>query len=43
LAVAQANALEVACDPSRSLNSVTLRATCSEGILGLAGLTALRL
>jgi hypothetical protein len=40
LAEAHADALAVECDPARVLKSVTLRATCSEGVLGLAGLTA---
>ena len=37
---AHANALEIPCDPSRVLESVEFRATCSEGVLGLAGMTA---
>jgi hypothetical protein len=37
--VCHADALEIACDPQRVLESVALRATCSEGILGLAGMT----
>lgn len=37
---AHADALEVKCDPSRLLKEVEVRATCSEGIIGLAGLTA---
>ena len=41
LSGAHADALEVACDAARVLESVELRATCSEGALGLAGLTAL--
>lgn len=40
-AVAHADALEIACDPTRELESVELRATCSEGVLGVAGMTAL--
>ena len=36
-----ADALEIACDAAGVLESVELRATCSEGVLGLAGLTAL--
>jgi hypothetical protein len=38
---AHADALEIVCDKTRELESVELRATCSEGVLGLAGLTAL--
>jgi len=41
LAIAHADALEIGCDPASVLESVELRATCSEGVLGLAGLTAL--
>jgi hypothetical protein len=40
LAACHADALAIDCDPARVLKSVTLRATCSEGVLGLAGLTA---
>ncbi|NCO89731.1 MAG: hypothetical protein COZ06_19050 [Armatimonadetes bacterium CG_4_10_14_3_um_filter_66_18] len=40
LAQAHADALEIKCDPSRPLTSVELRATCSEGAIGLAGMTA---
>jgi hypothetical protein len=40
LATAHADALEIHCDPSSVLESVELRATCSEGALGLAGMTA---
>jgi hypothetical protein len=36
---AHADALEIACDPGQLLESVELRATCSEGVLGLAGMT----
>jgi hypothetical protein len=36
-----ADALEIAADPVRMLKAIELRATCSEGILGLAGLTIL--
>jgi hypothetical protein len=36
-----ADVLEIACDPSAALESIELRATCSEGVLGLVGLTAL--
>jgi len=36
-----ANALAIKCDPSRVLESVELRATCSEAAIGLAGMTAL--
>jgi len=41
LSKAHADALEIRCDPLRVLESVELRATCSEGVLGLAGMTAL--
>ncbi|MCX7048569.1 MAG: hypothetical protein NTX50_24170, partial [Candidatus Sumerlaeota bacterium] len=41
MATAHADALEIACDPARVLESVELRATCSEGVLGLAGMTAI--
>jgi hypothetical protein len=41
LAGAHADALEIACDPARALESVELRATCSEAVIGLAGMTAL--
>jgi hypothetical protein len=41
LSRAHADALEISCDPARVLASVELRATCSEGVLGLVGLTAL--
>ena len=41
LASAHADALEIACDASRVLESVELRATCSEAVIGLAGMTAL--
>ena len=37
---AHADALAVPCDSSSELESVELRATCSEGVLGLAGMTA---
>lgn len=40
-AKAHADALEIRCDPERILESIELRATCSEAVLGLAGLTAL--
>jgi len=36
-----ADSLQIACDPSRVLESVELRATCTEGVIGLAGMTAL--
>jgi len=36
-----AAALAIDCDPSRVLVSVELRATCSEAVIGLAGMTAL--
>lgn len=38
---AHADALAVPCDPTRVLESVELRATCSEGVLGLVGVTLL--
>jgi hypothetical protein len=41
MASPNANALAIDCDPSRVLESVELRATCSEAVIGLAGLTAL--
>lgn len=39
---AHADALEIRCDPDRRLQSVELRATCSEGLIGLVGMTALQ-
>ena len=36
-----ADSLEIHCDPTVTLESVELRATCSEGVLGLVGMTAL--
>jgi hypothetical protein len=36
-----ADCLEIPCDPNAALESIELRATCSEGLLGLAGLTFL--
>jgi hypothetical protein len=41
MASAHADALEITCDPAKLLESVELRATCSEGVLGLAAMTAL--
>lgn len=41
LSSAHADALQIACDAARVLESIELRATCSEGVLGLAGLSAL--
>jgi hypothetical protein len=41
LAVCHADALEVAADPTRFLDRIEVRATCSEGILGLAAVTLL--
>jgi hypothetical protein len=38
---AHADVLEIICDPGRTLEAVELRATCSEGIIGLAGLTVI--
>ena len=40
LSSAHADALEIPCDASSDLESVELRATCSEGMLGLAAMTA---
>ena len=40
MASPNANALAIDCDPSRVLVSVELRATCSEAVIGLAGMTA---
>ena len=36
-----ADVLEIPCDASAPLESIELRATCSEGVLGLVGLTVL--
>ncbi len=36
-----ADSLELDCDETAELKSIELRATCSEGVLGLVGLTAL--
>jgi hypothetical protein len=36
-----ADALEVLVEPSRELVSIELRATCSEGVIGLAAMTGL--
>jgi hypothetical protein len=41
MSLPHADALEIGCDPSAVLESIELRATCSEGVLGLVGLTAL--
>jgi len=38
---AHADVLEIACDAGKTLESVEIRATCSEGIIGLAGMTVL--
>jgi hypothetical protein len=38
---AHADVLELTCDPRAPLESVELRATCSEGVLGLAAMTAM--
>ena len=38
---AHADVLAIECDPSHILEALELRATCSEGILGVAGMTAL--
>ena len=37
---AHADVLEIACDSGKTLESVEIRATCSEGVIGVAGLTA---
>jgi len=42
LSRAHADALPIACDPAKTLLSVEIRATCSEGVLGVLGMTALR-
>jgi hypothetical protein len=42
LSSAHADALEVACDGEKTLASVTIRATCSEGVIGVLGMTALQ-
>jgi hypothetical protein len=39
LTACHATSLEIPADPSRVLESVEIRATCSEGILGVAGMT----
>ena len=39
LSLAHADVLEIAVDSMRTLRSIELRATCSEGVLGLAGLS----
>ena len=39
---ARAQLLQIACDPAKILKSIEVRATCSEGVLGLTGLTLLR-
>lgn len=36
-----ADVLEVVCDPMRVVESIEIRATCSEGIIGLLGMTAI--
>jgi hypothetical protein len=36
-----ADALEICCDSSALLEAIEVRATCSEGVLGLMGLTGL--
>jgi len=38
---AHADALQIVCQPGKVLERMELRATCSEGALGLAGMTAL--
>ena len=37
---AHADVLEIVCDSTRELESVEIRATCSEGVIGVAALTA---
>ncbi len=37
--LAHADALPIVCDPGKVLESVEIRATCSEGVIGLAGMT----
>lgn len=39
---AHADVLEVPCDSAKVLDSVELRATCSEGVLGVAAITAIQ-
>jgi len=36
-----ADALEIPCDPSKVLAAVEIRATCTEGVIGVVGMTAL--
>ncbi len=38
---AHADALEIPCDAAAAIESVELRATCSEGLIGLVGMTVL--
>jgi hypothetical protein len=33
--------LEIACDAGKTLESVEIRATCSEGVIGVAGFTVI--
>ncbi|MBI3945124.1 MAG: hypothetical protein HY321_04340 [Armatimonadetes bacterium] len=40
MASAHADALALRCDPTRELTEVEIRATCSEGVLGVVGMTA---
>jgi len=40
MSLAHADALEIPCEGSSVLESIEFRATCSEGILGVAGMTA---
>jgi len=42
LSHAHADVLTIDCDPAKALVSVEVRATCSEGVLGVVGMTALR-
>lgn len=39
LSEAHADSLNIACDPNSTLNAIELRATCSEGVLGVLGMT----
>jgi hypothetical protein len=41
MATCHADVLEVPCDPGQTLERAEVRATCSEGVIGLAGMTAL--
>ena len=41
MSLAHADALQVLCDPDAVLESVEIRATCSEGIIAIAAITAI--